>query len=622
VILPGHQSNKPVWEKEALRIFSKQVFLCLLLFTATLLVFWPVTKCDFVNYDDPDYFTSNPHVQSGLKPDNITWAFTTSQTGNWHPLTWLSLMLDAELFDPANPAGPHLTNLLFHGVNAVLLLLLLQRLTGRIFPSFCVAALFAWHPLHVESVAWISERKDVLSTFLGLLALLGYQLYTQAGRRAGYWLALVFFQLSLMAKPMLVTLPLVLLLLDWWPIGRLSGAAGKGLVSSISGANVGLECVWLEKIPFFVLSLVSSIITFIVQKKGGAVATLANVSISERIANAFVSYVRYLGKTVWPSQLANPYPLVRHWELPLVAYSVVLVIGLSAVTIVVARRFPYVFMGWFWFLVTLIPVIGVIQVGIQSMADRYSYFPLIGLFIVFAWGLSEFVAQRPSLRMPAATLTLVIVSAFVWQTRTQLGYWKNNETLFRHTLAVTTDNYLAYNNLGTWLSKNGQLAEAQDCFQKSVRINPSDPEVRYNLANTLSKLGDWHGAINNYKISLQLKPDQPDVLANLGLALVEEKRYTNAISCFLEALKLKPDSAEVHNNLATVLFIGHDFGPAEEQFRAAVDLTPDNPQLYVNLGDTLARENKVAAALQCYQKALDLKPADEKTRLKLQTLIK
>jgi Flp pilus assembly protein TadD len=303
-------------------------------------------------------------------------------------------------------------------------------------------------------------------------------------------------------------------------------------------------------------------------------------------------------------------------------FSVVLVLGLSALAILAARRFPYFFTGWFWFLVTLIPVIGLIQVGIQSMADRYTYFPLIGVFIIFAWGLSEICVRRPFLKMPAAILTLTIFSALILQARTQLGYWKNNETLFRHTLAVTTDNYLAYNNLGTWLSKSGQLAEALDCFQKSARINPADPEVRYNLANTFSKLGNWNEAIKNYGISLQLKPQQADVLANLGLALVEVKQYTNAIACFMEALKLKPDSAEIHNNLATVLFIGHEFGPAEEQFRAAIALIPDKPQLYANLADTLVRENKIAEAAQIYRKALDLDPENEKIKLKLQALIK
>lgn len=581
-----------------------------------------MTKCDFVNYDDPDYFTSNPHVLSGLNVDNIIWAFSTGQTGNWHPLTWLSLMLDAEFFDPANPAGPHLTNLLLHAFNVVLLFLLLKRLTGRISPAFCVAALFAWHPLHVESVAWVSERKDVLSTFFGLLALLCYQVYVQAHRRDGLWLALVFFELSLMAKPMLVTLPFVLLLLDWWPIGRLSNSVQNTSVANELGANVGLKSILVEKIPFLVLSLLSSVITFLVQQKGGAVATLASVSISERIANVFVAYARYLGKTVWPAHLANPYPLVRHWDLALVIFSMLLIVALSALAILSAGRFPYVFTGWFWFLGTLVPVIGLVQVGIQSMADHYAYFPLIGLFIIFAWGLSEICARRRTFALPAAVLVLIIFSASVVQSRTQLGYWRNSETLFRHTLAVTTDNYLAFNNLGTWLSQNGRLVEALDCFKKSAQLNPHDSEVRYNLGNTFSKLGNWNEAINNYGCSLQIKPNQADVLGNLGFALTAEKQYTNAIFCFEEALKLKPDSAEIHNNLATVLFIGHEFGPAEEQFRAALGITPHNPQIYVNLGDTLVRENKIADAAQCYRKALDLKPDDVSIEQKLQALMK
>ena len=579
---------------------------------ATLAVFWPATKCDFVNFDDPDYFTTNPHVLSGLTAGNVAWAFTTGHTGNWHPLTWLSLMLDAEIFGPNNPAGPHLTNVLFHGLNTVLLFLLLVKLTGRNVPSACVAALFAWHPLHVESVAWISERKDVLSTCCGLLAFLGYQRYVKENRWTGYWLAVGFFALSLMAKPMFVTMPFMLLLLDWWPLGRLSWFGGK----------INWKPLLLEKISFFGLSIICCIVTFLVQKKSGTVATLASFSISQRIENVFVAYARYLGKTIWPLQLANPYPLVQHWDLLLVIFSVALVVGLSVVAIMSARRFPYVFMGWFWFLGTLIPVIGLVQVGVQSMADRYTYLPLIGMFIIFAWGLSEICANRQAAKIPAIILTAIILLATVVQTRIQLGYWKNNETLFRHALAVTKDNYLAYNNLGTWLSKNGHVTEALDCFQESIRINPYDPQVRYNLGNAFSKLGNWDEAVKNYQLSLQLQSAQSDVLGNLGFALASEKQYTNAIACFVASLKLNPDSAEVHNNLASVLFIGHEFAAAEEQFREALRTDPDNSQVYVNLGDTLARENKIAEAAQCYQAALQLKPDDEKIRLKLQALSK
>ena len=617
MILPGHQ-KEPGWKLEVRQLFSRPVFFCLLLFATTLLVYWPATKCDFINLDDPAYFTTNPHVLSGLTKDNVFWAFTTGDTGNWHPLTWLSLMLDVEIFGPNNPAGPHLTNVLFHGLNTILLFLLLVKLTGRNVPSACVAALFAWHPLHVESVAWVAERKDMLSTCCGLLAFLCYERYVKEKWRAGFWLALVFFGLSLLAKPMFVTMPFMLLLFDWWPLGRLSGY----------GVKTNWQPLLLEKIPFFVLSIISCVVTFLVQKKGGTVIALATFSISERLENVFVAYARYLGKTIWPLQLANPYPLVKHWDLLLVIFSVALVIGLSMVAIISARRFPYVFMGWFWFLGTLIPVIGLVQVGQQSMADRYTYLPLIGVFIIFAWSLSEICANRQAAKIPLVVLTGIILLAIVVQTRIQLGYWKNGETLFRRALAVTTDNYLAYEDLGNWLMKNGQVAEELDCFQKALDCykklgtRPNDPEIRYNLGNAFSRLGNWNEAIKNYEISLQLQPAQPDALDNLGFALAAEKQYTNAIACFVASLKLKPDSAEAHNNLASVLFIGHEFTAAEEQFREALRTDPDNSQVYVNLGDTLVRENKIAEAAQCYQTALQLKPDDEKTTLKLQALSK
>ena len=590
----------------------KSISLCVLLFAVTLAVFWPVMKCDFVNYDDPDYFTANPHVLSGLKTDNIVWAFTTGHTGNWHPLTWLSLMLDVEMFGPSNPVGPHLTNLLFHVFDVVLLFLFLQKLTGADFASAFVAALFAWHPLHVESVAWVSERKDVLSTLFGLLAFLNYLRYAKEGRRDGLWLAVLFFAFSLMSKPMLVTMPFVLLLLDWWPLGRLSLPGGKPV----------LKRLLLEKIPFFILSSVSCVITFFVQKKAGAVDSLAVFSMPERIENAFVAYARYLGKTIWPTQLADPYPPPGHWESSVVIFSVALVIGLSVTAVLLARRLPYVFTGWFWFVGTLIPVIGLVKVGVQSMADRYTYLPLIGIFIIFAWGMAEICAKWQIPKIFVAVVAATILCASAAQTRTQLGYWKNSETLFRHTLEVTQNNYVAYNDLGTWLSKNGQISEAMDCFQKALQINPYDAEILYNLGNAYSKSGDWADAINTYQRSLQIKPDQTDVLGNLGFALAATKQYTNAITYFLASLKLKPDSAEVHNNLASVLFIGHEFAAAEEHFREALRITPDNPQIYVNLGDTLVRENKIAEAAQCYQKALELRPDNKTAQLKLQALVK
>jgi tetratricopeptide (TPR) repeat protein len=427
-----------------------------------------------------------------------------------------------------------------------------------------------------------------------------------------YYLALVFFALGLMSKPMLVTLPFLMLLLDWWPLQRVT--SGKWQVAGVR------SLVW-EKIPFFVLSAVSCVVTFIVQQKGGAVTALTRISLSQRFDNAFVSYARYLGKAFWPNPLANLYPYPGNWELPLVFFSVALVVGLSAIAVLLARKFPFGFTGWFWFVGTLVPVIGLVQVGIQSLADRYTYLPLIGLFMVLIWSAGEACRHGRILKSAAIFLAVIAIAACAWRTRCQLNYWQNDETLFRHALAVTKNNYLAYNNLGTWLSKRGQIAEAMDCFHKSLQINPDDSDVLYNLGNVFAKLGDWDQAIGNYYRALQVTPAQADILDNLGFALAAKKQYADAIACFEAALKLDPDSADAHNNLATVLFIQKRFDEAVRQFREALRITPDNPQIYSNLGDALVKQGQTAEAVKSYQEALRLKPGDSQIKAKLQTLV-
>jgi len=610
--------------------FSELLGICLLLIAVTLAVYWPVLRCDFVNYDDPDYFTANPHVQTGLKPANLLWAFTTRHASNWHPLTWLSLMLDEELFGKG-PFGPHLTNLLLHGANTVLLFLLLRCLTAATWRSAIVAALFALHPLHVESVAWVAERKDVLSTFFGLLSLWAYACHAQ-GVTGGmcrvtrmesvlsrvtchvsrfYWLALFFFALGLMSKPMLVTLPLVMLLLDWWPLGRMSRVESRGS---------RVRSLVLEKIPFFLLSAISCAVAFIAQQKGGAVTALTRISLSQRLDNAFVSYVRYLGKTFWPVNLTVLYPLPVHWDARLVIFSLLPVIGLSVAAVWLGRKQPFVSVGWFWFVGTLVPVIGLVQVGIQSMADRYTYVPLIGVFIILVWGLGAVCASLRVTRPLIIFFAMTVLVACAFRTRDQLRFWQNDETLFRHTLAVTKNNYLAYNNLGTWLSKKGQIAEAMDCFHKSLQINPNDSDVLYNLGNAFARLGNWDEAINHYQHALQIIPNQPDILDNLGFALAAKKQFADAIACFEAVLKLDPDSADAHNNLATVLFIQKRFDEAIRHFREALRITPDNPQIHSNLGDALLKQGQTAEAVRCYQKALRLNPGDPKIKAKLQAL--
>ena len=614
------------------RALSNPVLVCLLLAAVTLTVYWPVMHCEFLNYDDPDYFTANPHVKTGLTTANVAWAFTTGHTSNWHPLTWLSLMLDAELSGPG-PAGPHFTNLLFHTANTVLLFLLLRSLTAAVWRSALVAALFALHPLHVESVAWVAERKDVLSTLFGLLSLWAYASYARRAASNGkrpadvepppspahfmprallfYGLSLLLFALGLMSKPMLVTLPLVMLLLDWWPLKRIFDFR-----FSISG----LKPLLLEKIPFFTLSATSCVVTFIVQQKGGAVAGLVEISMAGRIENALVSVARYLGKTFWPATLAVPYPHPGHWPLLPTLLALGLFAGLCAAAVVLRKKYPFVFTGWFWFAGTLVPVIGLVQVGNAAMADRYTYLPLTGVFIVLVWGGAEAVAKWRLPQLPVAVIVPVLLLAVALRTRDQIGYWQNSGTLFAHTLDVTENNYVAEHNLGTWLSKNGRIADAMDCFRRSLQIRPDNPDALFNLGNAFAKLGNWDEAIGNYQHALQITPAQADILDNLGFALAAKKHFAEAVTNFEASLKLDPDSADAHNNLATVLFIEHRFDEAARHYREALRLAPDDPQIYANLGDDLVRLGQIPEAVKCYQEALRLKPGDALVEARLRAL--
>jgi protein O-mannosyl-transferase len=631
MISSKHQSNADPGSK-LLRTLSNPVCLCLLLVVVTLAVYWPATSFDFVNYDDPDYFSSNAQVQTGLTSQGVIWAFSTGHAGNWHPLTWLSLMLDVNLFGKG-PAGPHFTNLLFHLANTVLLFLLLRRLTAATWRSAFVAVLFALHPLHVESVAWISERKDVLSTFFGLLALFFYTRFVQylkVGKRKSniktdrhptndYVLAFLFFTLGLMSKPMLVTLPFVMLLLDYWPLNRLSDKETKAETRSTGHHQllIARRLVW-EKIPFFSLSAISCAVTLFAQSR--AMVSLATFPLGTRIANAFVSYARYLGKTFWPDDLAVLYPYPAQWPLPEVVLAAALLAGLTLAALWLVRRLPFIAIGWFWFLGTLIPVIGLVQVGIQPMANRYTYIPLIGLFIVFAWGAGELCLNARWLKTAINFMAVMVLAGCVLWTRDQLRYWQNSETLFRHTLAVTENNYNAYGNLGSWLSQQGRLQEAADCYVKSLQIHPDNFEVLYNLGNVLIKLGDLDGAIDNYRRALRLTSDSIYLLNNLGFALAEKNQFTDAIGCYEAALKLNPDYAEAHNNLATALFMLKRFNEAASHYREALRIAPNNPQIYINLGDTLLKQGQTIEAVQNYQQALRLDPNNPAIKTKLRAL--
>ncbi len=595
----------------------------LMLFLATLTVYWPVRNCDFVDYDDPFYFSDNPHVLAGLSWNGVHWAFSNAETSNWHPLTWLSLMSDVTLFG-RGPVAPHLVNVLFHAANSVLLFLWIRRLTSTIWPGAMVAALFALHPMHVESVAWVAERKDVLCLFFELLCLYAYASWAQikeqqsangsaaatarnVPRLGVYFASLFFFVLALISKPMAVTLPFLLLLLDLWPLGRVSSRAS-------------LVQLAREKIPFFVLSAGAAVITFIVQQKGGAVATLTRFSWTERVENAFVSYARYLDKLFWPVSLANPYPHPGFWPLVVVVASILLFVVLTLAAIRLRRPFPWLFMGWLWFVGTLVPVIGLVQVGSQSMADRYSYLPSIGLFIALVWTVAELFVRWGLPRLLLGLLSILVIFSCACLTRHQLAFWKDSGTLFAHALAVTRNNYTACVNLGTWLSKNGQTQEALEKYQQALQMSPADPSVWYDVGNAYARMAHWGEAVSDYRRALEISPDQPDVLDNLGFALSAQKQYSEAIAYFEAALKENPDSAKIQNNLATALFMQGRFEESAKHYYEAVRLAPDEPRFYTNLGDVMLKLGNAKAAAECYEQALRLEPSDARVKGKLAAL--
>ena len=514
----------------------RDYLICALLIVVTLAVYGQVWGFGFVNYDDDTYVSRNPMVVSGLNARSVAWAFTTNHAANWHPLTWLSLMLDSELSGrAANPTVFHVTNLLLHLANALLLFLLLSAMTGMRWRSAFVAALFAIHPLHVESVAWVAERKDVLSTFFWILTMLAYLTYLRKPGARRYALVLLAFALGLMAKPMLVSLPLVLLLMAMWkPKGR--------EVSFLSPGPRSLA-------PLFLLAIASCILTIWAQHTGGAVGSLDVVPIGVRAANALVACVTYIGKMISPMNLAVFYPhpgtSLPIWQ---VIGSGLLIAGVSVLAIRLRRTRGYLTFGWFWYLVTLIPVIGLVQVGKQAMADRYTYVPLIGLFIMIAWGVPDLIAAVPkrsaNLSKLAAALAVVVLLGLAVTTYFQVGYWRDTITLFEHAVNVTDGNYLAHNSLGTAYQEANDSARALEHYREAVSLRPGFADARYNLGVALAKAGNPEEAVEHYQAALASLPDNPSVRFNLGCALAETGHLDEAIEQFTEVIRLDPGHAK------------------------------------------------------------------------------
>ncbi len=644
----------------------------LFLAVAALIAFWQLNQCDFINYDDPLYVTCNMHVKTGITIGSIRWAFTTGHSANWHPLTWMSHMLDVQLFG-LKPRWHHLTNLLFHIANTLLLFFVFHRMTKETWKSAFVAALFALHPLHVESVAWVAERKDVLSTFFWMLTMAAYISYvehrTEDGRRRTddgkkwtdvlrfqssvfrYSTVLIFFALGLMAKPMLVTLPFVLLLLDYWPLRRselnpppfLKGGRGdfkvrasrSTLAEPVStkkekgksrkkptGQNLvqkdkptGRMSQWAfprpllrEKIPLFALAALSCIVTFIVQQKGGAVKSIQGFPLGVRIANAIVSYTIYIGKTIWPTNLAVYYPHPGLWPFWQVLGAALLLGAVTLTVIRTANRFPYLTVGWLWFTGTLVPVIGIVQVGIQGMADRYTYVPLIGLFVMAAWGVPELLKKwRYHKEALFASSSLLLLSLFI-VTWTQVGYWRNNIALYDHSLKVASPNDPIYCNRGIAYYDLGNHQQAISDFNRAIEINPESTDTYYNLGLVYAKLGDHQQAISDYNKAIEIKPDYADAFGNRGTAYFKLGKYSQAISDFDRATEINPELAWAYNGRAKAYGKLGNHRQAISDFDRTIEIDPKYADPYNNRGVVYAMLGNNRQAISDYDRAIEIDP--------------
>jgi tetratricopeptide (TPR) repeat protein len=658
-------------------------FICAALWALTVAAFWPVFQAGFVRFDDPLYV--NPIVQRGLTVENIRWAFHSLTAGFWHPITWLSLMLDAGLFGPW-PGGYHATNLLLHLLNSTLLFVVLRRMTGADWRSAFVAGLFAVHPLHVESVAWIAERKDVLSAFFLLLTLLAYARYVEIRKaclpvpseaplrfreaapavedrgpphpgpmssqarhdmdapalqtasrnvvpekrddhrprlfqatkqtKAAVWylLSIFWFALGLMSKAMLVTVPVLLLLLDYWPLRRWRGSCSEtevGAAGSIKAST--LQWLLLEKVPFFVLALAASGLTVWAQRSAGALRTVAGLSLSARAENAVVSYCRYLGKLFWPVDLAVFYPHPSHWPLLTVIAALVLLVTISIMAMLTWRGQPWVLVGWCWFVISLAPVIGLVQVGEQAMADRYAYVPAIGIALAIAWYLPDSLFAGVVNRVALGSSALVALLVCAWFSHRQTLYWHDSRTLFAHTVVVTHDNATAQNNLGVCLVDDGDLKAAESHFLQAVRISPRSGSALLNLADCYDREGRLSEAIEVAKRALAAEPHGVCHF-NLACLYLHAGDLPQAETNLIAALRMNPDYLQARFNLAVLRSQQHRIRDAEQDFKEVLRLQPDLGRAHNQLGALLVEDQRWNEAIAHFEAGLRSEPGDIEAR--------
>jgi tetratricopeptide (TPR) repeat protein len=593
---PGEPANRREWLRNGL--------IAAALFAITFLAFAPALRLGLTNIDDRQYVTLNPDVHAGLTPGGWTWAWTTFREGNWHPLTWLSLQADVSLFGD-RPAVFHATNVVLHAANAVLLFLALTVITGAPWRVAPAVALWAVHPLRVESVAWVSERKDVLSIFFGLLALLAYGYYVRRPGVYRYLAVLIALALSLLAKPMLITLPFLLLVLDWWPLGRFPG--GPAPATAGPKQAVSFERLLAEKAPLLALTVVSSVVTVFAQKAGGAVQTLETVPLATRFATVPIAYAVYLLKTVWPFDLAVLYAVPEGgWPAGAVVIACLALLLLTGLVVALRRREPNLLAGWLWYAGTLVPVIGLVQVGIQAYADRYTYFPLIGIFVALAWWLTE-PAFRGYLGIIGSVAGAVLVGlvALTWR---QIGYWQDDVVLWNHTIEVTGDNNYAYHDLLFTLNEQGKWPECLKISEQALRRWPQDANVLGVKAACLTNLGRTEEALALLNRLQKLTPDDPKVDLKIGHILGNQGRYKEALPYFRAAVAKGTDVPEVYFYLGRILRLTGQLPEALTSLRKGFRLAPDNAEICCELALILGEQGEPKEALVVARRAVDLKP--------------
>jgi tetratricopeptide (TPR) repeat protein len=606
-------------------------FIVIFLIVASFIVYGRILDNGFISLDDYQYITGNNHIKSGINPESIKWAFSAVVCNNWHPLTWLSHMLDWSLFKDL-AGGHHLINLLLHIGGVLFLFFFLNRMTKNLWSSAFVAAFFALHPLRVESVSWASERKDVLSMFFGMASIYAYALYAENYKLSRYFLCLALFVLSLMSKPMLVTMPFVLLLLDYWPLGRWPKALNPVNMQTINGLpvkNEGERCnidplekemyapiksrscligrlLW-EKAPFIFLTIVSSIVTLWAQNKGGAVASMKQISFPLRAANAIIAYVSYLGKTFWPVDLAVFYPYEYSFPFWQILVSFFILTGITIAVIYAIKKLPFLFVGWFWYLGTLVPVIGLVQVGKQAMADRYTYLPSIGIAIMLVWGIPLLFPRedmRKKILFPIGLIYLAIMAILTWQ---QCGYWKNSITLFSHALQVTKNNYLAHDARGVTYGERGQYQIAIEDFSKAIGLKPDYADAYYNRGFAYDRIGQYQLAIEDFSKAIGLNHNYIKSYINRGNVYANLGQYRLAIVDYNEAIRLKPDYADAYYNRGFAYDRIGQYQHAIKDYNKAITIKPDDSDNYNNRGVAYAKFSQYQRAIADFNNAIKLK---------------